>query len=574
MAISIKDTISGSISGNAGTATKLQTARTINGTSFDGSANITTSNWGTTRTLTIGNKGQNVNGGGNVSWTLSDMGAFPSAGGSITGNVNFNNAVSLNWKTSAAYTNTNTSESIAAGTNISMLMYNSAGNLHINAGAYDRYIATGETFINSGSNIALRTRNNGSVTIQPNGSTTVTFGKDNNVFTKQIIANGGIRPDNAIEDTCGASDKPWSSVYADHYQLYGEASKQYGYFGAVTTGTTSTTGESRLMLGNSTATGSASNSYGRIQLYGTNTGYTMITPGNNSTSNITLTLPSSGGTLARTDDNVASATKLQTARNITIGNKTNSFDGSGAISFTLSDIGAAAASHGTHLSLGTTSSTAYRGDYGNTAYTHSQAAHAPSNAQKNSDITKAEIEAKLTGAITSHTHSYASTTHTHSDYASSSHTHSGYASSSHTHNYAGSSSAGGAATSANKLATSRTLTIGGTGKSFDGSGNVSWTLSEILSGTGSISLAGGASTYCDGTFYTCDYIRLSDKLIAAPANNSNRFFQFLDSGGSAVGGYFATIKVKDNYIMFGSNNLYMQASAPSWPATGDVWIDI
>ena len=51
------------------------------------------------------------------------------------------------------------------------------------------------------------------------------------------------------------------------------------------------------------------------------------------------------------------------------------------------------------------SATAYRGDRGKVAYDHSQAAHAPSNAQKNSDITKAEIEAKLTGAITSHTHS-------------------------------------------------------------------------------------------------------------------------------------------------------------------------
>ncbi len=36
--------------------------------------------------------------------------------------------------------------------------------------------------------------------------------------------------------------------------------------------------------------------------------------------------------------------------------------------------------------------------------THVTAAHAPSNAQKNSDITKAEIEAKLTGEIVSHTH--------------------------------------------------------------------------------------------------------------------------------------------------------------------------
>ena len=64
-----------------------------------------------------------------------------------------------------------------------------------------------------------------------------------------------------------------------------------------------------------------------------------------------------------------------------------------------------------NLALGTTSSTAYRGDYGNTAYTHSQTAHAPSNAQKNSDITKAEIEARLSGNISSHTHSQYLTTH-------------------------------------------------------------------------------------------------------------------------------------------------------------------
>jgi hypothetical protein len=59
------------------------------------------------------------------------------------------------------------------------------------------------------------------------------------------------------------------------------------------------------------------------------------------------------------------------------------------------------------LSLGETETTAYRGDRGKTAYDHSQAAHAPSNAQKNSDITKEEIEAKLTGEISSHSHAIA-----------------------------------------------------------------------------------------------------------------------------------------------------------------------
>lgn len=65
-----------SITGNAGTATTLQTARAINGTAFNGSADITTSFWGSTRTITIGNTGKSVNGSGNVSWTLAEIGAY------------------------------------------------------------------------------------------------------------------------------------------------------------------------------------------------------------------------------------------------------------------------------------------------------------------------------------------------------------------------------------------------------------------------------------------------------------------------------------------------------------------
>ncbi len=110
------------------------------------------------------------------------------------------------------------------------------------------------------------------------------------------------------------------------------------------------------------------------------------------------------------------------------------FNGSAAksINITPDSIGAAPASHGTHLTLGTGAGNAYYGDKGKVAYDHSQVAHAPSNAQKNSDITKAEIEAKLTGAITSHTHSYA-----------------------------GSSSAGGAANSANKVNNNLVIKING-----------------------------------------------------------------------------------------------------------------
>ena len=60
-----------SVSGIAGTATKLATART----------------------LTIGNTGKTFNGSGNVSWSISEIGAIPLTGNtgaySITGNLEF-----------------------------------------------------------------------------------------------------------------------------------------------------------------------------------------------------------------------------------------------------------------------------------------------------------------------------------------------------------------------------------------------------------------------------------------------------------------------------------------------------
>ena len=58
----------------ANTANTLATARTINGTSFNGSANITTANWGTARDITIGNTTKSVNGSANVSWTAAEIG--------------------------------------------------------------------------------------------------------------------------------------------------------------------------------------------------------------------------------------------------------------------------------------------------------------------------------------------------------------------------------------------------------------------------------------------------------------------------------------------------------------------
>jgi len=89
-------TAHGALDGNASTATKLATARAINGTNFDGSAAITTTKWGTARTITIGSKGKSVDGSANVAWTLAEIGATVSnawvagttAGPTLTTTVN------------------------------------------------------------------------------------------------------------------------------------------------------------------------------------------------------------------------------------------------------------------------------------------------------------------------------------------------------------------------------------------------------------------------------------------------------------------------------------------------------
>lgn len=91
--------LSGTLTGNASTATTLQTGRTINGTTFNGSANITTSYWGTSRTFYINDpsgahyNSYPVNGSGNVNMYLpATMSGFSSItsttfSGSLSGNA-------------------------------------------------------------------------------------------------------------------------------------------------------------------------------------------------------------------------------------------------------------------------------------------------------------------------------------------------------------------------------------------------------------------------------------------------------------------------------------------------------
>lgn len=175
---------SGSLSGNASTATTLQTARTINGTSFNGSANITTANWGTARTITIGSTGKSVNGSGNVSWSLAEIGAaaashshsyLPLSGGTVTGKTNFTGGANVGTTLEVGESiwmnnNKHIVSKDTSGNNVYLVSYNSSNNFHLGSTIYDSAMTTGSTFLNGATAMYIRTVN-GSIHIQPSKQT-------------------------------------------------------------------------------------------------------------------------------------------------------------------------------------------------------------------------------------------------------------------------------------------------------------------------------------------------------------------------------------------------------------------
>ena len=168
---------SSACSGNANTATTLKTARTINGTSFNGSANITTANWGTARTLTIGNKGKSVNGSGNVSWTLDEIGAAAkSHGNHVPATQTADNKKFLR--------NDNTWQTVTPA-NIGAVPIDTGGNITIHA----------DSDASSTSEYALIKAGHNELKIASSaGGGTVTKGQDKLTFNGNIVYHAGRKP--------------------------------------------------------------------------------------------------------------------------------------------------------------------------------------------------------------------------------------------------------------------------------------------------------------------------------------------------------------------------------------------
>ena len=111
------------------------------------------------------------------------------------------------------------------------------------------------------------------------------------------IAAQAIYPKTNLGYNLGTTSYIWATTYSKAYDVYNSDGASYGKFYISTAGTTSAVGTAYLLLGNGTASGTAKNARGYIRMYGSSSGYTQIQTGNNSTSNITLTLPDTTGTI-------------------------------------------------------------------------------------------------------------------------------------------------------------------------------------------------------------------------------------------------------------------------------------
>lgn len=190
-------TIKATLTGNASTATTLANARTINGTSFNGSANITTANWGTARTITIGNTGKSVNGSANITWSLSEIGAaasshthsyLPLSGGTMTGTISSS-------KTTGTYLagsqGTAVINSTASGGSYTTLLKANSSNGKFTLSVYQTYMLLGYM-----SNKTIEASNN------------------NLDKSLRFLEDGTLIPGASNVQNLGSSTTKWLNVYA------------------------------------------------------------------------------------------------------------------------------------------------------------------------------------------------------------------------------------------------------------------------------------------------------------------------------------------------------------------------
>lgn len=573
---------------NVASATKLQTPRTINGTNFDGSANITTANWGTARTLTIGNKGQSVNGSGNITWSTGDIlgnatslgkdsdwntanatGIYEASGFNETGATGANRPVgAYSWGGVLTLRHKNVTNQIYLSHGSNQMWIRGGWNGSFNtswARVYTTehkptYSDVGAAAASHGTHVTWSTttpKANGTAAV--GSETKVARGDHVHPLQTTVSGNAGtatkletartLTIGNTGKSFNGSANVSWSlseigaAAIADGVQTWNAVVKCATWSRILKHTGTTTVGGSYLInlkatrgnvVYNPTFIVNFSHSskcfitqinntdYSNIQVRavvdsGNGSGYFEVYDNANSATNATsqtvnvtvlrlsrdtafekytaftdgTTIPSgytekskfttvSGSYYSGKAATAANAEVLQTARNIQIGNKTNSFNGSGNISYTLADIGALPTAGGTM-----TGNIKFS-DVTSTTYPAKSAMLTWNGSTDGADIYY-QVDASDKGRLVLNTRDDADCIIAFANKGTivSTIDNSG--------NFSGKASKAGNADTATKLATARNIKIGNATKSFNGTANVEFTLAEIGIGSSISAVASNLS---------------------------------------------------------------------------------
>ena len=465
-----------SVSGNAGTATKLQTART----------------------LTIGSTGKSFDGSGNVSWSHDDMGVAKGQRKTATtaataqwyriaqSSASINNCLGQ-FEVRAAVSGKHSVTLLTAGTS-----YGIADGTFVQQLSHTQYSATG---ISKARIVYHTTYNNNYAYLEvyvPTATATELSVSLTEGFGWTLVAPntvGSIPSEYSNKEITLVQAKIVSNVKGSLDGNAGSATKlataRNIALGGVLSGSASFNGTANVTISAAITAPPKSGDWfsGGMPVVGTDgvleigkyidfhntdastNDYDVRLQADTSTPCI-ITLPTAAGTLARTVDNVSSATKLQTARNIVIGNKTNSFNGTANISYTLSDIGALPTAGGTmtgNITFADVTSTTYPAVSSKISWNGST---------DGADIYY-QVDASDKGRLVLNTRDDADCIIMFANKGASK------ATIDTSGNFSGKAATAGTADKATTLATARTITIGNKSNSFNGSANISYTLSDI-----------------------------------------------------------------------------------------------
>ena len=222
----------------------------INGTSFNGLANITTSKWGTARTLTIGGAGKSVDGSAAVSWSLSEIGAQPvsanlTAIAALSGTSGLLRKTAANtWalettefvtRESPALTGMPTAPTATAGTNTAQLATTAFVTTAVNGAVYGLFYKADPT------TVAFTKTGNGTASIKAGtkvhvGETVVTFASATDITMPALTAGTDyaiwVKDNATILATTNFSSAPdagnWRKIGGFHYAPGGNAAAMAG----------------------------------------------------------------------------------------------------------------------------------------------------------------------------------------------------------------------------------------------------------------------------------------------------------------------------------------------------------